>query len=409
MEPDLKSLLNEISELDDAQLDRLVAMEIFGFQVRKQTAMFDEYTQVIGKGAEEPWCPVCGNDEFYGGWRKDELRKYSRQIDYAMEAAARTGLFQKYVLRKKDCGKWSVGTCDGNGQFVDMVTGYSPARVIAEAALVYNRLQKGAKRGSGEYRRRRIYRPNRILRILRQRRGERGSWEGETLDGRKVDLRVYFPKIYLEIDGVRREYCCEDEGTEVRSLFFGEEPAFSMEDILDRANLTVDARTEFYRTCTCCGNASVKVETLQELDEVKEIHCEKCDDWVASLPGKVISLRRTHRIGWEGILADGYRFSTEYRRSKREYKLIVDGRAVKWRKFEGGFDDWLKRLARTEGFLHFAGFRLAEGAMLSYRCYLCHRDVPTGSIEDVDRARHKHWCIDEDEDEETGEAGKPCL
>ena len=54
----------EIKEIDGDALDRLVAEKIFGFQVRTRTVMFSEYTQVIGRDAEEPWCPICGNDNF---------------------------------------------------------------------------------------------------------------------------------------------------------------------------------------------------------------------------------------------------------------------------------------------------------------------------------------------------------
>ena len=252
--------------------------------------------------------------------------------------------------------------------------------------------EKPAGKKGRKVRRRRIYRPKRILRILRQKWAEFGYWEGETLDGRKVDLRVRLPNIYLEIDGENREFRWEEEGIDFHSLF-------SMEDLLYKVHLTVNPQTEYYRLCTCCENGAVRVETLQELGDAKEIYCERCADWVASLPGEVTSLKRTHRIGWEGTLAGDHKFFVSWKRSKREYELIVNGRTVKWRRFGDQLDDWLKKLSQTEGFLQFANFRLAEGAALSYRCYLCEKEVSTKSIEDLDRSRHMHWCIEEETEE----------
>lgn len=392
MDSDIESLLKEMKEIDGHKLDSLVAEEIFGFQVRNRTVMFNEYTQVIGKDAEEPWCPICGNDEEF--WREDELKRYSLHIEYAMEAAEKTGLFQKYVLLKMDGDKWSIGTYE-HGQFVDLVTSHSPATAIVKAALIYNRMpkkEKRAGRSERKVRKRRIYRPKRILRTLRQKWAEYGYWEGETLDGRKVALHVSLPNIYLEMDGVRRKYCYEEEGVDTHSLL-------SMDDILYKVHLTMNSQTEYYRLCTCCEKAAVKVETLQELDEAKEIYCRRCADWVASLPGEVTSLQRTHRIGWKGTLAGDIRFFVAWKRSKQEYELIIDGRTVKWRRFGDQLNDWLKKLSKAEGFLQFANFRLAEGAALSFRCYLCKKEVPTTSIEDLDRSRHSHWCIEEETEE----------
>src|SRR5690606_34201764 len=93
-----------------------------------------------------------------------------RHIEYAMEAAEKTGLFQKYVLRKKDGDKWCIGVFDENGRLMELVTSDSPAGAIVEAALIYNRMpkeEKTAGKKGRKVRRRRIYRPERILRILR--------------------------------------------------------------------------------------------------------------------------------------------------------------------------------------------------------------------------------------------------
>lgn len=87
-----------------------------------------------------------------------------------MESAEKTGLFQKYVLRKKDGDKWCIGVFDENGRLMELVTSDSPAGAIVEAALIYNRMpkeEKTAGKKGRKVRRRRICRPKRILRILR--------------------------------------------------------------------------------------------------------------------------------------------------------------------------------------------------------------------------------------------------
>lgn len=82
-----------MKEIDGHKLDSLVAEEIFGFQVRNRTVMFNEYTQVIGKDAEEPWCPICGNDEEF--WREDELKRYSLHNRICDGGCGEDGTFSK--------------------------------------------------------------------------------------------------------------------------------------------------------------------------------------------------------------------------------------------------------------------------------------------------------------------------
>jgi hypothetical protein len=105
----------------------------------------------------------------FASWIRDKLKGYSRHIEYAMESAEKTGLFQKYVLRKKDGDKWCIGVFDENGRLMELVTSDSPAGAIVEAALIYNRMpkeEKTAGKKGRKVRKRRIYRPKRILRIF---------------------------------------------------------------------------------------------------------------------------------------------------------------------------------------------------------------------------------------------------
>jgi len=81
----------------------------------------------------------------FASWIRDKLKGYSRHIEYAMESAEKTGLFQKYVLRKKDGDKWCIGVFDENGRLMELVTSDSPAGAIVEAALIYNRMPKEEK------------------------------------------------------------------------------------------------------------------------------------------------------------------------------------------------------------------------------------------------------------------------
>src|SRR5690606_152598 len=125
----------------------------------------------------------------FASWIRDKLKGYSRHIEYAMESAEKTGLFQKYVLRKKDGDKWCIGVFDENGRLMELVTSDSPAGAIVEAALIYNRMpkeEKTAGKKGRKVRKRRICRPKRILRILRLSRFFRpsGKRKGSAGEGR---------------------------------------------------------------------------------------------------------------------------------------------------------------------------------------------------------------------------------
>lgn len=125
------------------KLDRWVAEEIFGFRVKEgKGAMLKPITKVYGEGAEEPFCPICGNDAV-GLWEPNELKPYSQEMIYAMEVAEKTKLFTKYLLRQKTTGRWSVCYYDVHqDKFVDEATGDLPAEAICKAALIYQRARK---------------------------------------------------------------------------------------------------------------------------------------------------------------------------------------------------------------------------------------------------------------------------
>src|SRR5690606_35775736 len=142
----------------------------------------------------------------------DKLKGYSRHIEYAMEAAEKTGLYQKYVLRKKDGDKWCIGTFDENGRLMELITSDSPAGAIVEAALIYNRMpkeEKTAGKKGRKVRRRRIYRPKRILRIFAY-RGFSGRPASERARQGRGDVVHFFQEVlWMSVILYSKPHCLE--------------------------------------------------------------------------------------------------------------------------------------------------------------------------------------------------------
>lgn len=85
----------------------------------------------------------------FASWIRDKLKGYSRHIEYAMESAEKTGLFQKYVLRKKDGDKWCIGVFDENGRLMELGTSDSLREPLSKRRWATAYRKKRKRRGKG--------------------------------------------------------------------------------------------------------------------------------------------------------------------------------------------------------------------------------------------------------------------
>jgi hypothetical protein len=378
-------------EKDLENLDRMVAEEIFGFEIKEKQTSEHSYVQVIGENAEEPQCPLCycRKPEY---WIPDQLKRYTFHMTFAMEAAKKVGLFDEYSLRQKDDGKWSVGRYDEKTyRFVDVVTGDYPAEVISKAALIYHRMPKKKKKEKRIPKEEPL--PPLVLRMIREEEARSGCWEGETEDGQRVVMEDSITVILITIDGVTRKI----------PLAYEEHPFFNslpLSYALRKLKITLSPWAKFYRACTCC-NATVEVGSLQEMDVMKEIFCKSCADWVHSIPRQVKSLHKLDASEWTGTLADGSPFKVIWDELFDEFLMYVDGKLFLCRDLHG--DEWdrpsLERLSRTDEMLRYTNLHLAGDADLSYHCYVCKKKIPASSIKEMDESYNMCPCWEKENEE----------
>ena len=379
MNPDCKSILEE---KDTVKLDRMVAEEIFGFQVKEK----QNYVQVTGKNAKEAGCPLCYTRK-PGFWFPNHLKRYTHHMIYAMKAAEKTGLFDEYSLYQREDGTWCVGGYDEKTRrFVDIVTGDYPAEVVTRAALIYHRQPKSKKKvlRKNEDIPKESPLPDPVLMMIREVGARSGCWEGTTEGGKEVRIQDAISHLLYSIDGVTRKIpLISEERSKGKFL--------SLRYILRKLELYADPRAKFYRACTRCG-ADVQVRSFRKMEGKKEIYCPPCADRVQSVSREIKTLYKTYASEWTGTLADGSAFEVIWNDPAKELSVYVDGKRILWRDF---YDDKCRKFDeffQTDWVLRYIDFQPAADAEFHYRCLICKEKIPVSSIREMDESRNLCSC-----------------